>query len=71
MNYQIFIQYTELWKIKDEEKEILRSIWKVIVRDISSIGVVTFLKMFETHPETLSSFVVGVYSIEELEMNEW
>jgi len=64
-------KYTQLWKINDEEKEILRSIWKVIVKDISSIGVVTFLKMFETHPETLSSFVVGVYSIKELEMNEW
>jgi len=64
-------KYTQLWRINDEEKEILRSIWKVIVKDISSIGVVTFLKMFETHPETLSSFVKGVYSIKELEMNEW
>ena len=39
--------------------------------DMGSIGVVTFLKMFETHPETLSSFIKDVYSIKELEMNEW
>ena len=39
--------------------------------DMESIGVVMFLKMFETHPETLSSFIKNVYSIKEIEMNEW
>lgn len=39
--------------------------------DMESIGVVMFLKMFETHPETFSSFIKDVYSIKEIEMNEW
>ena len=39
--------------------------------DMGSIGVVMFLKMFETHPETLSSFIKDMYSIKEIEMNEW
>ena len=64
-------QYSKLWKICDNEKEILKSVWKLIVSDMQSIGVVTFLKMFETHPDTVSAFVTNVYSIKELEMNEW
>ena len=64
-------QYSKLWKICGHEKEILKSVWKLIVSDMQSIGVVTFLKMFETHPDTLSAFVTNVYSIKELEMNEW
>ena len=64
-------QYGDLWKICDSDKETLKSVWTLIVSDMASIGVVTFLKMFETHPETLTSFVKNVYSIKELEMDEW
>ena len=35
------------------------------------IGIVTFLKMFETHPETMKPFIGDVYTIKEVEMNEW
>ena len=65
------LQYSNLWKISDADKDVLRSTWKIIVSDIGSIGVVTFLKMFETHPETISSFIPDAYSIKELEMDEW
>ena len=65
------LQYTELWKISEAEKEVLRSSWEIISSDMQSIGVVMFLKMFETHPETLSSFIQNVYSIKEVEMDEW
>ena len=64
-------QYTELWKLNSGQKEILLRSWRVIARDIKSIGVITFLKMFETHPETMQPFIKDVYSIKELEMNEW
>ena len=60
-----------MWKICDTDKEILRSMWTEILSDMTSVGVVMFLKMFETHPETLSAFVKNVYSIKELEMDEW
>ena len=42
-----------------------------MISDMKTIGVVTFLKMFETHPETISSFIPDAYSIKELEMDEW
>jgi hypothetical protein len=60
-----------LWNICDTDKEVLRTSWDIIVTDCDRIGVVMFLKMFETHPETLSSFIHDVYSIKELEMGEW
>ena len=50
---------------------MLKSTWMVIVSDMKTIGVVTFLKMFETHPETIAAFIPNAYSIKELEMNEW
>ena len=64
-------QHAELWKINETAKTQLRSTWNVIMSDMASIGVVMFLKMFETHPETLSSFIRNVYSIKEIEMDEW
>lgn len=69
--YLPLFQYTELWKIASDEKETLLKSWQVIYGDMKSIGVVTFLNMFETHPETISAFIKDVYSIKELEMNEW
>ena len=38
---------------------------------MESVGVVTFLNLFETHPETLRPFIQDVYSMKELELNEW
>ena len=40
-------------------------------RNLESIGVVTFLKLFETHPDTLRPFIHDVYTVKELELNEW
>ena len=67
----IFLQYLDLWLISETDKEVLKKSWDIIVKDMERIGVVMFLKMFETHPETLSSFIHEVYSIRELEMDEW
>ena len=66
-----FSQYLELWLISETDKAVLKKSWDIIVKDMERIGVVMFLKMFETHPETLSSFIHDVYSIRELEMDEW
>ena len=57
--------------MNEANKTQLRSTWSLIMSDMESIGVVMFLRMFETHPETLSSFIKDVYSIKEIEMNEW
>ena len=71
MLYNTNLKYARLWKVCDEDKAVLKSSWDVIVADMKAIGIVTFLKMFETHPETLSSFMLDVYSIKQLELDEW
>ena len=54
-----------------EQKDILRKTWSVLQSDMESLGTVTFLKMFETHPETLKPFIPAVESLKEIELNEW
>ena len=57
--------------LNDVQKELLRTCWGTIQANLVSVGVVTFLKLFETHPETLKHFIPDVKSLEEIELNEW
>ena len=54
-----------------EDKELLEKSWITLRTNLESIGVVMLLKLFETHPETLQPFIQEVYSLKELELNEW
>ena len=54
-----------------EDKELLQKSWITLRTNLESIGVVMLLKLFETHPETLRPFIQEVYSLKELELNEW
>ena len=67
----IFLQNEEDWRISVQHKLVLRRTWTVLQRNLESIGVVTFLKLFETHPDTLRPFIRDVYTVKELELNEW
>jgi hypothetical protein len=40
-------------------------------RDMESVGVVTFLNLFETHPETMKPFLPHINSVREKELDEW
>ena len=57
--------------LTEEQKKSIRACWTVIQRNLESVGVVTFLKLFETHPETLKPFIPDVKSLQEIELNEW
>lgn len=59
------------WYLTAEQKKTLRESWLVLQANIESVGTVTFLKMFETHPETLKPFIPEVESLREIELNEW
>ena len=59
------------WYLSGEQKTILRDTWLVLQSSMESVGTVTFLNMFETHPETLKPFIPEVESLQEIEMNEW
>ena len=64
-------QHEEEWRISVQHKLVLRRTWSVLQSNLESIGVVTFLKLFETHPDTLRPFIRDVYTVKELELNEW
>ena len=64
-------QFNEKWRLTMEDKELLQKSWITLRTNLESIGVVMLLKLFETHPETLRPFIQEVYSLKELELNEW
>ena len=69
--FNIIFKFEEEWRISAEDKELLKNSWETLRSNLQSIGVVTLLKLFETHPETLQTFIHEVYSLQELELNEW
>ena len=58
-----------MWQISEKQKTLLRDDWTILRTSLESVGVVTFLNLFETHPETLRPFIQDVYSMKELELN--
>jgi hypothetical protein len=38
---------------------------------MESVGVIAFLNLFETHPETLKPFLPHINTVKEMEMDEW
>ena len=57
--------------ISSEEKVILRQSWSKLQKRMDSVGVVIFLRMFETHPKTLTPFLPHINNVREMEMDEW
>ena len=57
--------------ISSEEKVILRQSWLKLQKRMDSVGVVIFLRMFETHPKTLTPFIPHINNVREMEMDEW
>ena len=57
--------------ISSEEKVILRQSWLKLQKRMDSVGGVIFLRMFETHPKTLTPFIPHINNVREMEMDEW
>ena len=54
-----------------EQKTILKWSWNKIRTTTESLGAVTFLNLFETHPETLKPFLPHVNTVSQMELDEW
>ncbi len=57
--------------ITKAQKEILRMSWSLIQSKMETMGVIIFLRLFETHPQTLTPFLPHINSVKEQEMDEW
>ena len=54
-----------------EQKTILKWSWSKVRLATESVGAVTFLNLFETHPETLKPFLPHVNTVSQIELDEW
>ncbi|XP_071110294.1 neuroglobin-like [Haliotis cracherodii] len=43
--------------LSEEHKELLKETWITLKGDISKVGVITFMKLFETHPDVQDAFL--------------
>ncbi|KAL3861067.1 hypothetical protein ACJMK2_007153 [Sinanodonta woodiana] len=43
--------------LTDEQKKLLRNVWHGLKEDIEKVGVITFMRLFETHPEVHDAFL--------------
>ncbi|RUS80969.1 hypothetical protein EGW08_011244, partial [Elysia chlorotica] len=47
----------ELPPFTDHQKELVTETWRLVQEDMAKVGVVMFIKLFETHPEVQSVFM--------------
>lgn len=57
--------------ISPRQKDVLRQTWFQLRKEMDSVGVVTFLKLFETHPETLTPFLSHVNGPKKDKLDQW
>ncbi|KAI5709922.1 hypothetical protein M8J76_015437 [Diaphorina citri] len=43
--------------LTEDEKKLLIETWKILEDDIAKVGVITFISLFETHPDVQQSFM--------------
>ncbi|KAG8179386.1 hypothetical protein JTE90_003642 [Oedothorax gibbosus] len=44
-------------EVNDRQKELITETWKQLVDNISNVGVITFMNLFETHPSVQDVFM--------------
>ncbi|XP_055889838.1 myoglobin-like [Biomphalaria glabrata] len=45
-------------RLTDDQKRIIQQVWSEVRHQIDEVGVETFLRFFNTHPEAMDSFLV-------------
>ena len=61
----------DLPRLDRKQKLLLQKSWTKLHSKMDTVGVVTFLHLFETHPKTLKPFLHHINSAKEMEMDEW
>ncbi|WAR15138.1 CYGB1-like protein [Mya arenaria] len=57
-------------EISEREVEILKDCWKLVQQDVVKVGIITFVGLFETHPEVHDAFMsFRAVTTSELEYN--
>ncbi|XP_062995843.1 neuroglobin-like [Elgaria multicarinata webbii] len=62
----------ELFPLSEAQKELIQESWKVLHKDIARVGIVVFIRLFETHPECKDAFFLfrDIDDLQQLKMNK-
>lgn len=54
------------------QKELIQASWQVLHKDIARVGIIVFIRLFETHPECKDAFFLfrEIDDLQQLRMNK-
>ncbi|XP_069766222.1 x globin [Narcine bancroftii] len=58
--------------LSEEQKQLVRESWDVLHQDIARVGIIMFIRLFETHPECKDVFFLfrDIDDLQQLKMNK-
>ncbi|XP_066494251.1 uncharacterized protein [Tiliqua scincoides] len=62
----------EALPLSGAQKELIQASWQVLHKDIARVGVIVFIRLFETHPECKDAFFLfrEIDDLQQLKMNK-
>ncbi|XP_042295403.1 neuroglobin-like [Sceloporus undulatus] len=63
---------TESFPLSEVQKELIRESWKILHKDIARVGIIVFIRLFETHPECKDVFFLfrDIDDLHQLKMSK-
>ncbi|XP_067830899.1 x globin [Heptranchias perlo] len=61
-----------LLPLSEEQKELIQESWKILHQDITRVGIIMFIRLFETHPECKDVFFLfrDIDDLQQLKMSK-
>ncbi|XP_039624204.1 x globin [Polypterus senegalus] len=62
----------EPFPLSEAQKELIRESWTILHQDIARVGIIMFIRLFETHPECKDVFFIfrEIDDLQELKMSK-
>ncbi|XP_048358069.1 neuroglobin-like [Sphaerodactylus townsendi] len=62
----------ESFVLSEAQKELIRTSWEILHKDIARVGVIVFIRLFETHPECKDAFFLfrNIDDFQQLKMSK-
>ncbi|XP_067317328.1 neuroglobin-like [Anolis sagrei] len=63
---------TEPFPLSETQKELIRESWEILHKDITRVGIIVFIRLFETHPECKDVFFLfrDIDDLQQLKMSK-
>ncbi|XP_061453475.1 cytoglobin-1-like isoform X2 [Rhineura floridana] len=62
----------EPFPLSESQKELIEESWKILHKDIARVGIIVFIRLFETHPECKDAFFLfrDIDDLQQLKMSK-